>query len=69
MTSGVRRTSVGEERLVRYLRVCDYLFYWGFGTGVVGIIAWRSVRVLGLGLGRVPHNVVPDAQRRNCAVD
>ncbi len=51
MTYGVRRTSVGEERLVRYLRVCDYLFYWGFGTGVVGIIGWRSVQVLGLGLG------------------
>ncbi|HYT62740.1 MAG TPA: hypothetical protein VEL50_02500 [Gemmatimonadales bacterium] len=51
MTYGISKTSVAEERLVRYLRVCDYLFYWGFGTGIVGVIGWRSVRVLGLGLG------------------
>jgi hypothetical protein len=44
--------SVGEERLVAYLRVCNYVFYLGLAPGAAGF-AWGNVHVLGLGVAFV----------------
>lgn len=52
MTFDRTKTSVGEERLVAYLRVCNSVFYLGLAPGAAGF-AWSNVKVLGLGLAFV----------------
>lgn len=47
----VKKTSAGEERLVKYLRFCDFVIIWSLGGSAISLFAWRSVRVLGLALG------------------
>jgi hypothetical protein len=52
------KRSVGEARLVQYLRLCDFVIIWGFGTSAISLFGYRSVTVLGLGLGFVTFGSV-----------
>ncbi len=52
------KRSVGEARLVQYLRLCDFVIIWGFGTSAISLLGYRSVAVLGLGLGFVTFGSV-----------
>jgi hypothetical protein len=52
------KRSVGEARLVQYLRLCDFVIIWGFGTSAISLFGYRSVTVLGLGLGCVTFGSV-----------
>lgn len=50
--------SLGEERLVKYLRFCDAVIIWSFGASAISMFGFHSVRVLGLALGFVTFGSV-----------
>lgn len=52
MTFGVPRTSDGERRLAGFLRLCDYVIYFGLSSSAAGF-AFQNLRVVGLTLAFV----------------
>jgi hypothetical protein len=52
MTSGMTRTGVGERRLAGFLRLCDYVIYFGLSSSAAGF-AFERIRVVGLSLAFV----------------
>ena len=53
----VTKTSVGERRLAGFLRLCDYVIYFGLSSSAFGFVM-RNVRVLGLTLVVVSFGTV-----------
>lgn len=51
MTYGILKRSVGEQRLLEYLRLCDLVIFLGIGWTAAGGVVWQSVRVMGFGFG------------------
>lgn len=51
MTHGILKRSVGEQRLLEFMRLCDLVIFLGFGSTAAGGFVWQSVRVMGFGLG------------------
>lgn len=51
MTYGILRRSVGERRLLEYMRLCDLVIFLGIGFTAGGGFVWHSVRVMGFGFG------------------
>jgi len=49
MTYGILRRSVGEQRLLEYMRLCDLVIFLGIGSTAAGGFVWDSVRVIGFG--------------------
>jgi hypothetical protein len=49
MTYGMTKTSIGERRLAGFLRLCDYVIYFGLSSSAFGFVL-RNVRVMGLTL-------------------
>lgn len=51
MTYGILKRSVGEQRLLEYLRLCDLIIFLGIGWTAAGGVVWQSVSVMGFGFG------------------
>lgn len=51
MTYGILKRSVGEQRLLEFMRICDLVIFLGFGSTAAGGFVWDSVRVMGFGFG------------------
>jgi hypothetical protein len=57
MTSGITRVSDGERRLAGYLRLCDYVIYFGLSSSAAGFV-FQNLRVVGLTLAFVSVGAV-----------
>lgn len=49
MTHGILKRSVGEQRLLEFMRLCDLVIFLGIGSTAAGGFVWDSVRVMGFG--------------------
>jgi hypothetical protein len=58
MTYGILRRSIGEQRLLEFMRLCDLVIFLGIGSTAAGGFVWNSPRVMGFGFGFIATGAI-----------